>query len=115
MTSSFPSSPSPAPSQSAIERGRGCSSVGRAVASQATGRGFESLRPLSLPAGHGARVAARIDRECPYGLTAVARILGGVSVARVRALIHHGPLRAFRSGRQLLVRPKHLQAYLRAA
>jgi excisionase family DNA binding protein len=53
-----------------------------------------------------------VAAACPLGVSAVARELG-TSPAKVLDLIHNGPLRAFRVGRQLLVKPADLAEFRR--
>lgn len=100
MARSFPSC------RSRVGRSRGRSSVGRAPASQAGCRGFETHRPLS------GKAYAKAASACPVGVTAVARELG-ISAARVRRLIEHGPLHAFRHGASFLIEPKRLAQFKR--
>lgn len=91
----------------------GSSSVGRARASQK--KALSSRRVSKRLAADSLTIkgaAARIAAEFPLGLGAVAADLG-VSVSRVQKLIESGPLFAFRSGGELLVKPSRLAQFKR--
>jgi hypothetical protein len=75
---------------------------------------FPALRPgASSELGDALGLSfALVDRECPYGLGAVARELG-TTATKVRALILRGPLYGFWSRGKLYVKPRRLAQFKR--